>query len=434
MDPDPSTPTPKPPRGLPLWTALVALAVLTVLFLGALGAVLYYTRSESAKSQRRHAELQAELEKNKVDQARAVEQERITQARTRQTEVLNVARNATNILERLMHQTAAFSAAANALKTSEAGRTVALHPDLVAQARRLYDVCLPALPTTADMVAKLEAARRIEQQLVANLGTTYEPTTDLTVTAQNGAAWGEQQMAKVKEAQILMAALVEESKIKVTAAPLAPAAPSLSAALDQQAQAEAALRQRLILERTTPAKTEAAVTVGDAEAKQILEKARLEATNLLMQAAAAAAEQQRQLDLQKASNKLETTKTSVATKQIDDEARKLEAREKASRPEIKTKLASFITPGYWQVTGPPSFDMKPLSFNQINAYGALAQSKDGLLKLYHITVDKDDKVRPRSKLKQHWYDRPEDHEKMKEIQALLIELGPVLVELKMLEP
>lgn len=52
-----------------------------------------------------------------------------------------------------------------------------------------------------------------------------------------------------------------------------------------------------------------------------------------------------------------------------------------------------------------------------------------------VVTDKGDKVRPRWKMQAFNYlNHPEHIEQIKEAQALLNELGPTLVELKMLEP
>jgi hypothetical protein len=64
----------------------------------------------------------------------------------------------------------------------------------------------------------------------------------------------------------------------------------------------------------------------------------------------------------------------------------------------------------------------------------LDPSLAGLRKLAEIATNAKDKVRPRWKLGMYWPQKPQELEKVKEAQQLLIELGPVMVELKLLEP
>lgn len=59
-----------------------------------------------------------------------------------------------------------------ALPTNETGRAVALHPDLVRLAGRLFESGVPEIPPEPDIITRLEAVRRIEQQVLAARGTT----------------------------------------------------------------------------------------------------------------------------------------------------------------------------------------------------------------------------------------------------------------------
>ena len=70
---------------------------------------------------------------------KAEEQARITLAGNRQQEVLAQVRAATNALEKLLANAQQLRADAEALKSNEDGKRVALHPDLVRQARAFYE-------------------------------------------------------------------------------------------------------------------------------------------------------------------------------------------------------------------------------------------------------------------------------------------------------
>lgn len=427
-------PKPSKSRGLPIWTVLIVLLVLAMVGLASLGGILYFTRSDKAKLER---QLQAEETRQaqaKIDQQKAAENEKLTIARNRQDEVLAQTRSATNILGRLLQAINTLNADATALKSNEAGRSVATNPDLVAQARRLYESDIPGLATETETVGKLESVRRIEQQLVTAQGTIYTPAAEMAVSAQNASLWGEQELRKVAQVQNAVSGLVRESKIKVTSAAQTAASLTLEAAIQQLNEAESAMRQRAILEKTAVAKANAADTVGNAEAQRILEEARLKAGQIVADAQAAAAKQAREATVKHAESKVEDTKAALVAKQKEDDATRLKLREKASRPDIQNKLAPFITPGFVQISG-QSYDKKPFSLKQLQSSGALAQTPQGLRALVMVASSRKDQIRPRWHLSQSWITKPgTELEMVKDVQQLLIELGPVLVEMEMLQP
>ncbi len=113
---------------------------------------------------------------------------------------------------------------------------------------------------------------------------------------------------------------------------------------------------------------------------------------------------------------------------------KLELRQKAATPDVQLALAPFITPGYSQVQG-VGIELKPLSYSALDGAGALAPDIRGLTHLLTIAWTSKDKVRPRWKLNPTLFSRhPDQIEKVKQAQDLLIELGPVLVEMGQLQP
>lgn len=421
---------------MPLWQVLVALVVLILLAAVALGTVFYVATSKKRRVEREAQALSVKQEQARIDAEKASQNTALALARTRQEEVLVHARNGTNALGRLLVATKQLTTDAAALKTNENGRTVALHLDLVAQARRFYEVNLPALASVPEITSRLEGARRIEQQLVAAARTAYQPEAQIAVTAQNATLWGEQELRKVADAQTLLAGLVQESKVKVSSASLTPQSPTLVAAIDQLNQAEAALRQRAVVLQTTVAKDESAATKAQAEAEAIRAQGRAEASNTLAKADEIVAKQVREQLVHQAESKVEESKAKVAASQKIDEARNIELRKKASDPEIQAKLTPFISPGNLQIRK-MTYDAKPVSLTALQNCGALDPSVPGLRKLAEIACTTTDRVRPRWKLKGGaggFVRHPDEMAKVKEAQQLLIELGPVLVEMKLLEP
>ncbi len=445
---DTPTPTPASPEkksgGIPLWTVLIGLLVLAMLGAASLGAVLYFTRSDKAKLERQLQAVESQQKRAKIDEAKAAEDAKLALARNRQDEVLASSRNATNQLGRLLQEANAVTSDAIALKSNESGSRIAQHPDLVAQARRLYEVEIPGFASQVDIVSKLEAVRRIEQQLVSALGTTYEPAAELSTTAQTASTWADQELRKVAQARALVSSLIQESKIKVASAPLTSSSPTLEAAIRQMIQTESAAKQQTIVAKTAEAKTEAADTVAKAEAQRILEQAQIQASNIVTQANEEKAQQNRSAVVLQAKSKVEDTKAQVEALQQLDEAQKVKLRQKASKPDVQSTLAPFITPGFWTIaagSGPyKEIEKKPLSYTAIKGSGALNSTSEGLQTLVKIaTYERND--RPKwSDIRKHgdtttkFLRIPEKITLAKERQALLVELAPVLVEMKLLEP
>jgi hypothetical protein len=429
---NPSGPGNSKSHGLPLWTVLVALLVLALVGVASLGAFLYLARNDNARIKRDLAAFANKQAQDKLAQEKADANSRLAMARTRQEELLAQVRNATNLLERLLLDAKQIAADADALKSNEAGKKVAVHPDLVAQARRFYDRDLPSLPSTTDIIAELEGARRTEQQLLSALGTTFTPGADVVVAAQNAGFWGQQQLDEAARVKTVLASLIQEAAIKVSDKPVTATAPTLGVTMNRVAEAEATFRQQAILQATSQASTQAVDTVAVAEAQRIIAKARLEASNILAQVNEAKAKQQREELLRQAGQKVEDTKAKVQAQQSMDEAQRIELRKKASDPDVQAKLAPFITPGYWRPKG-ISYDKKPHSFTELQSSGALDPTTAGLRKLAMLATNPGDRLRPRWKFGPYWLNNPEALEKVKEVQQLLIKLGPVLVEMQLLD-
>ncbi|MCZ7637689.1 MAG: hypothetical protein M5U12_17615 [Verrucomicrobia bacterium] len=158
-----------------------------------------------------------------------------------------------------------------------------------------------------------------------------------------------------------------------------------------------------------------------------------EATRLRTEIEALKAEMARQLAEQQAAIKRADTETQVTIKKTEAETEAIRLRAKAQEPDVVEALRPFTTPGYWNPGGKLTPDLKPMSLNAIRAVGALNRSEKGILKLQDVATTNMDKIRPRMdrdriRLNQQRYGE------YSELQALLIELGSTLVELKMLEP
>lgn len=126
----------------------------------------------------------------------------------------------------------------------------------------------------------------------------------------------------------------------------------------------------------------------------------------------------------------------ITREQTLNNAKKQEQFAKLHTTEVQNLMIYFTTKGYWQPgKRGASYEHSPVSYSQLQAYGALVQNADGLSKL--LTA-----------MNSYHNDRPqfcqrgknlkglsnEEHQKLVTIQKFLIELGPLMVEEKMLAP
>lgn len=429
----PSSP-PDKPQGVPIWLALVILVLVALLGLAALGGVFYYMHGEQAKVQANLDTLLAKQKQDQIDRIKAADESKRALAVNRQNEVLAQARVATNALGQLVTQVSALIDEATALKTSEDGKRVALHRQLVSQARAFYEIQLPTLPQLDELTTKLESARRIEQQLVSHLGTAFEPEAATSVEAQNLAVSANQYLQKVTQTRAILTSLLQESKVKFTKGAVDANSPTLEDAITHLTGSEAALARQNLADKTAEAKDQATETVAKAEAERIISEAKQEAEKIRAEAEEKKAELEMELAIKKADQQTKAAKTKVAVQSAADEAQKVQLRKKASETQVQQKLAPFTTPGYWQLNT-FSLDKKPMSFSKIQGTGALEATQKGGATMALIVSTSADKVRPRWNVNPHLYTKsPAAIEKIREAQQLLIELGPILVEMGKLEP
>ena len=433
------------PRGASIWTALIICLVLAVVGLAALGYALYHANSDKLRLARQLEAQQNETKRRELAEQKAGAEAKLTMARNQQEQLLAQVGAATNALQQLLAGTDTARAEAAALGTNEAGRAVALHPDLVALAGRCYESQVPELAPEAEIITRLEAVRRVEQQVLAARGTTYEPAPTLGVTVQNATVWAEQGLLKVGQVRDALSGLARESKIKFTRATLTANSPTLSAAIAQRNEDLAGGRLRQAEQTVSAARTNAVLTRADADATA--EKTRAEADaqktradadryaeELRRKLAEEQAAKEREWEQREAQLRLEESKTKVAVLTKDQEARKVELRKKAQEPEVLEALAPFITPGRAQINAIIP-DPKPLSFTALSTAGALADDMTGLAKLVKVASTSADKERPRWKMNPLLFQRhPDEVTKAQKAQRLLVELGPVLVEMGKLQP
>ena len=413
----------------------MVLSFCLVVLLGALGLAgyaWYSTRSENARLQSaarkveeaaKAAEIQRQSEALLVEKAEAAA--RLTVAKNQQEAFATSVRKLTNTLESLLVQIPALQKQLEALRTGDDGRKVALHPDLVASARVLFERDVRTVPTPEDTIQRLEALRRVLRQLAENAGTAFQPSPDMTSALDAAQTWTATAMERFSATKSFAASLVREGQIKV--APASGTAPpaSLQAAVD-------VLKER---ERKTYLATEAKViSAAETEATNVLLNVR--SNQIAMDAEIARRQAEAEAQRKLAEQGTRTAQELAKAKTEDEEAVRVGQRQLASTAEVQGKLAPFITPGYVQVKG-RSYDKRPFSFSALQGSGALNKNDGGMRKLAALACNPKDDVRPRWKL-QHgpigFVAVASEREKVAEIQQLLRELGPVLVEMKVLDP
>ena len=430
--------------GLPLWTLLVGLLIVAVIGVASLGAVLYFTRSDKARLERQLRDFETRQAQDRLNEKKAAEDAKLALARNHQDQVLAQARASTNVLFQLLNDVQAVAGDATALRTNDAGKRISLYPELVAQARRLYETELGSMVSADEVITKLEGVRRVEQQVIAAAGSTFEPAADMLVTAQNAGLWAEPERRKVSQIQSMLTALVRESKVKITGGPVTAQTPSLEDAIRQMAQAEVVAQQRVILQKTSEAKSEGVAAVAQAEADKVLEQAKAKAAQIVADAKEIAAKAQREDLVRQASAKVEDSKAVVAAQQKLDEATRTQLRQRASDPAVQAVLAPFITPGMWTPAAGTgllrNIEKKPMSLSEIQAAGALNPDSRGLHALVRIACyirnDRprwDDVVGHNQNTSLFLRD-PQKVALAAERQKIFIEVAPVLVEMKLLEP
>ena len=246
-----STRTVRLQRGLSARSFVIIMAVALAVLAGGGYALYYFNFTQAERAEREARQLDYQKKHAQVERDKGAEQSRIALARNQQNEALVRARQVTNSLAALLQEINALNADLSAFKVNEAGKSVALHPDLIPLARRLYENQMPQLPAASEVLQRLESARRVEQQLVEHAGSAYEPEAQLTVNLQDASYWAETTSRRAQEIRTAKEFLVREAKVKITAKPLDDNSPTLETALKQLAEGENRQQQQLIIEKTT---------------------------------------------------------------------------------------------------------------------------------------------------------------------------------------
>lgn len=416
--------------GLPLPVVLGGALVLALIGVAALVFIVHQTRSDVARLERERTKQETIQAEADIGRQKAEHAAKLDQARARQEEVLLTARNATNALDRLLAGANRLRSEAEALKSSEAGRLVAQHSDLVHQARQFLERDLPVLPTDAEIITRIEAARRVEQQLLESGGTVFEPPSEMSVSMQEARAWADQRLEQLRRGQDALSALIGASTYKVPAAPLTASSPNLQQEIRRLSEAEAAAWQAKRAATNQSVSAEGLDRLVKAEAEKLKQQYEAELDEANRALAAANAKLVHERSLHAASNRVTAAKTDTEVARTMDEAERLKLLRKSEDPAILAKLKPFTTPGYWQPRG-KAFERQPISYSQLQSVGALNKDARSLQQFVDVMWTKNDDERPRVRIgatARSWDDTSAGIDRITEIRNLIIELGPTLVE------
>ena len=421
---------PKPPRVFSIWTWFITLLVLGVLAISGLIAGVLFMHKEKNKLAEHLASFESQRASEDLERRKAEEQTKITLAHNRQTEVLRMVAPATNGLTELLNVIPSIHRNLSELMTNDMGKLVASRPERVAQARRLFDDERQALAATEEVAQRLENVLRIERQLLSELGTASSPNAELAEGLQEARVWANAQ----RQRATLFNARLTDLEREASAAPRTNSSfrdLNLAAALDRLIAHEARMYDEIVTPKVEAARIQATNIVAEAKVENIVKGGQVQAEQVRMQTA-----------LQIATKAVETTTVDIQRQRVEDEARKLRLRQKASDPAIQACLASYLSPGIYKavlhgkMNDRFSTTARPMSLSQMQSAGALDSGMASLRRFIELGMNRyNDRPRVSEMFRfGTWYRDPNAVNHASRLQGLIIELGPTFVEMGLLDP
>ena len=418
---------------------MAALVVGVLLFIGLL--LIGYGWSKSLSKQARYEaetrELKEHLAKielvDEKQNAELKEQQLLNEQKMKKAlasnhhqEALTNLSSLTNSLHRLLNELTAVRQRADNLATNDVGKRVAAEPDLLAVARPVYQIDLKNLPAPAQFENNLEAVRRVQHRIRQMESTTYAPPEDLEPTLQKHKAWTDARQGQIQTLSKRLDYLVDEVAVRLPDEGKAAKKVPLREAIGRYESRRAA----------QSAKEEQAIRDKGAE-----KLAQANRTILSLQQELKGLVSNHDIQKIIGTIELERLRVTLDLKEIEQEKIDLQLKAKAESREVQELLAPFLTPGFWKIDHIyggviDSVDAKPVSYSRLKSMGALARDTPGLEKLHSVASSQHDKMRPRWERDwaiQSWIYDDERRERLKKAQKCLIDLGPTLVRLEMLE-
>ena len=361
-----------------------------------------------------------ESRKRADDQAAAdtARKDMLARARLAQQQTVAAADEAARAADEGLAELDRWEAEITPLLTGDAGRAVAAKPELVRAFRAVYGTERPSRDEFLRIKAQTEAVTAPVRQALISPDNPFQQTGDT-----------EKQLTK-----LIAAAQVSRDALRGTRAKVA---------------SVAALAKTSVVPADTPTLAAAmqAIDFREAlEAASVIEAARdaarKEATALMAETKGESVRLAGQADARREAAKAEVERTRVdlETRALTSKAEKDKLRAKALTPEVRQDLAVFLAKGYTQpspgVGGYERFPgvLQPVSYSRLVTMGCLEQTPQGLTKLLRVGAEPR-RGNDRPQWKFYAFElRPEAEPFLKRVQALLTELGPVLVEDGLLAP
>jgi len=399
--------------------------------------------------------------------------DRILQERVRQAENLHTRQqveqfaasvgDAGKLLMELESKGSAFQARFDSLLTNDDGKRLAQDPIAFMTYIRFKDDPVVSLSEVAARKKALDSLLTQLQSELKSQNVGYQPPESQRRDTDEHRFWARERLARVKErGEWLESALARAPTV---------ADPKSAKTLDAVVRAydierqefwdrahqkgEAAAKaesESILIEKARLAElerrlNEAEVLIDKMKAEQEIELKRIRTETQQKLADAdireknLLAELERSKKLADAERHSKDVEAELKSGQIVSEAEKKRLIAKCSDPEVKTILAPFLDKGYFRPSdnmhGSRRYDTVkpvPISYADLQKLGALNPTGTGLSMLHKIaTVPNDTRTRWPGYRKK-WQDDKALQELLPKAQELLIELGPTMVELGMLQP
>lgn len=436
------------------------------ILLSSLAAALPARAQEKSEEHRRAEAVQRELK-------RLMEDERREQCKRDYQAVVSRAERAAKIFDELFAATQAYTKQAEALLRSDDGKKLA--GDDVSLIAYIDLLDHPAV-TSEEVQAKrasldstLELLRRQEEMVAEG----HRPSEQIQDDVQQSFFWARDAQGRFKS---------QQAKFDTILAKAPPVADPASAILLDEAirnhrtriprlSAEAQLAGREIAEDSTRAiLVDAAVLaeLKDAQvmATQLIAEANARADKVKLELEKRISELQKSIDTERTRMRIEEDNRAAelkrkeegaaATRHAEDVDAKIDRdatvsaadkkvlEQRCRDPKVKLLLAPFLSEGYLRPDGTynavsfkGNYDTVkpvPISLKDLAELGALSQTGAGCDALYSIGADPRDELRTRWPGAHDWRKDSRTRDLVPKAQKLLIELGPTLAELGMLQP
>lgn len=391
--------------GISVGTLLMVCVVVLLAALGTVGFLLYQSHSGKMEAESKRlaaeqalAEEKARTTKAEADKAKQERENRLAIAQSLRDSFAARAGVATNILHGLLDRIPLVEQEMNDFRKGSKGIPVTTSPELVQTAMTFFTSEMN-FPKRSIAVSHLEGVRLILIRNNESRGTEAQPSPEAEALVAEARVWGDNADTELNKVSAFIRSTLNQASSKVQSS--AKPAASLDDAIET-ARTDAALKiatekaaaQKRADELVRQRSNENTVNAGIIRARE------LEEENARRQREAEAA---------------------IAKQKLIEEARSAA---------IQNLLAPFITPGRVDIYGGLLSEKGPLSWKQLSA---VLEKDRGAEQLYRLTTSNYDKDRPRLPRVDLRKDS-QTYDRVVEMRRALQRLGPILVELKMLNP